>query len=190
MLRYLPPDQFTDIDSKELGRGACGAVYKATWKPPAAYLASMQPRDTVPVVLKRIIPEYEARAMNMFLKEVMLPGFVTCRIHGLTITQLDMTFTATEGASTGIIGFHGVTTFHSDKFRHDFKPREEYFLVFEMASKGNLLDFVIPRFKNATREESWSLVIDPLASIAGGLNQFQIRHFIHEYVFKFWFHLF
>ena len=71
LLRYLSPDQFTDIDSKELGSGTYGAVYKATWKPPAAYLTSMQSRDTVPVALKRIIPEHKARAMNMFLSEVL-----------------------------------------------------------------------------------------------------------------------
>jgi len=71
LLRYLPPDQFTDIVSKELGSGTYGVVYKATWMPPTAYLASMQSRDSIPVVLKRIIPEHKARAMNMFLSEVM-----------------------------------------------------------------------------------------------------------------------
>jgi len=84
------------------------------------------------------------------------------------------------------VAFYGITALQVDETgtiqlaSNGFKSsEEELFLVFERASEGNLLDFVEQHFINATREESWSIVIDALTSIASGLVELDRRHLTH-----------
>ena len=84
------------------------------------------------------------------------------------------------------MAFYGITALQVDETgtiqlaSNGFKSsEEELFLVFERASEGNLLDFVEQHFINATREESWSIVIDALTSIASGLVELDRRHLTH-----------
>jgi hypothetical protein len=85
------------------------------------------------------------------------------------------------------VAFYGITALQVDETgtihlaSNGFKSSEEekLFLVFERASEGNLLDFVEQHFNNATREESWSIVIAALTSIASGLHGLDQRHLTH-----------
>jgi len=84
------------------------------------------------------------------------------------------------------VAFYGITALQVDETgtiqlaSNGFKSsEEELFLVFERASEGNLLDFVEQHFINATREESWSIVIDALRCIASGLVELDRRHLTH-----------
>jgi len=84
------------------------------------------------------------------------------------------------------VDFYGITELQVDEIgiihlaSNGFKSTEEkLFLVFERASEGNLLEFVEQHFINATREESWSIVIDALTCIASGLNDLDRRHLSH-----------
>ena len=85
------------------------------------------------------------------------------------------------------MAFYGITALQVDETGrihlapNGFKSSEEekLFLVFERASEGNLLDFVEQRFIDATREESWSIVIAALTSIASGLVDLDRRHVTH-----------
>jgi hypothetical protein len=83
------------------------------------------------------------------------------------------------------VAFYGITSLQVNETgtinlaSNGFKSSEELFLVFERASEGNLLDFVEQHLINATREESWSIVIDALTSIASGLVELHRRQLTH-----------
>jgi hypothetical protein len=75
MLRYIPPEQFLEVDSECLGEGQNGAVFGAILKRPKPVLCAMQAYETpfdgrgLPVVLKRIKPGNPSRSHNI-LREV------------------------------------------------------------------------------------------------------------------------
>lgn len=85
------------------------------------------------------------------------------------------------------MAFYGITTLQVDETgtinlaSNGSKSSEEgkLSLVFERASEGNLLDFVEKGFIDITREESWSIVIGALTSIASGLDGLHQRQLTH-----------
>ena len=85
------------------------------------------------------------------------------------------------------MAFYGITSLQVDETgtislaSNGFKSNEEekVFLVFERASEGNLLDFAEQHLKDATREESWSIVIDALRCIATSLVELHRRQLTH-----------
>jgi hypothetical protein len=85
------------------------------------------------------------------------------------------------------VAFYGITSLQVDETgtinlaSNGFKSSEEekLFLVFERASEGNLLDFVEQHLIDITREESWSIVIDALTSIASCLVELHGRQLTH-----------
>jgi hypothetical protein len=76
MLRYLPPQQFTRIDSEPFREGGNGAVYGAIWSQPVATLCTMRSTEReLAVVIKRIRPKEqsdETASIVKFLHEVLL----------------------------------------------------------------------------------------------------------------------
>jgi hypothetical protein len=72
MLRYIHPEQLTDFTPKPLGSGTFGAVYGALWRPPPAFLHSMQHNESsLAVVVKHILPEFDrTEAIQKILYEV------------------------------------------------------------------------------------------------------------------------
>ena len=85
------------------------------------------------------------------------------------------------------MAFYGITALQVDETgtinlaSNGFKSSEEekLFLVSERASEGNLLDFMDQHLINVTREESWTIVIDALVSIASALNNLHNRQLTH-----------
>jgi hypothetical protein len=86
------------------------------------------------------------------------------------------------------VAFYGITSLQVDETGtinlasnglKSSELEEDLFLVFERASEGNLLDFVEQHLIDATREESWSIVINAITSIATGLNELHRRQLTH-----------
>ena len=79
------------------------------------------------------------------------------------------------------MAFYGITSGTINLATNEFKSSEEgrLSLVFERASEGNLMDYVQERFIDATREESWSIVVDAIRTIAVELDDLHRRQVAH-----------
>jgi len=78
-LRVIPEDQLFDISWDEpLGEGENGAVYKAMWRKPAGYLATMRNKDLeLQIVLKDVLPRL-GTSQDPFKKLLKEVGFCIC----------------------------------------------------------------------------------------------------------------